>query len=356
MQTAKTIVVAGAGAIGSAVALTLARAGHAVMVADPAPLGANASGVAAGMLAPAFESLFDEAAAGGFELLAAARDAWPAMADADGVLLARDGALAVGAEGEARAWSARLAQLGARHRILAPAEAARLAPWLKAGLWAVFSPEDWRLDPRPALVALRQGAQGEGARFLEAPVTGFDGKTAHLEGQPPIRADLLVIATGADRGLAAAAPELAALRPVKGQLVRADEPKGGGPAVRAPGVYLCPTADGVILGASMEEGRADTAVDPAIVRDLIARAEAIAPGLGSLSWRPETGVRATTPDGLPLVGLGCAPGVVLAVGARRNGWLLAPLIAGVVLDLVEDRAAGPWAARFDPARLATSPG
>ena len=51
------IVVAGAGAIGRAVALALVRAGHRVTVVDP--LGANASGVAAGMLAPAFEALFD---------------------------------------------------------------------------------------------------------------------------------------------------------------------------------------------------------------------------------------------------------------------------------------------------------
>jgi glycine oxidase len=33
---------------------------------------------------------------------------------------------------------------------------------------------------------------------------------------------------------------------------------------------------------------------------------------------------------LPLVGASHTPGVVLAVGARRNGWLLAPLIAAAV--------------------------
>ncbi|HXQ45452.1 MAG TPA: FAD-dependent oxidoreductase, partial [Caulobacteraceae bacterium] len=49
------VVVAGAGALGASIALVLARAGARVALADPAPQGANASGVAAGMLAPAFE-------------------------------------------------------------------------------------------------------------------------------------------------------------------------------------------------------------------------------------------------------------------------------------------------------------
>ena len=66
------IVVAGAGAIGRAVAVALARAGHRVTVVDP--LGANASGVAAGMLAPAFECVFDAGSAGHYELLLEARE------------------------------------------------------------------------------------------------------------------------------------------------------------------------------------------------------------------------------------------------------------------------------------------
>jgi glycine oxidase len=44
--------------------------------------------------------------------------------------------------------------------------------------------------------------------------------------------------------------------------------------------------------------------------------------------------------------------VVLAVGARRNGWLLAPLVAQVVAACVTGRDAGPYAARLDPQRFA----
>ena len=44
------VTVAGAGALGLCIALELARAGRHVTVCDPAPVGDNASGVAAGML------------------------------------------------------------------------------------------------------------------------------------------------------------------------------------------------------------------------------------------------------------------------------------------------------------------
>ena len=64
-----------------------------------------------------------------------------------------------------------------------------------------------------------------------------------------------------------------------------------------------------------------------------------------------TGVRAATSDGLPMVGASAAPGVVLAVGARRNGWLLAPLVAQLVAACVTGRDPGPYAAALDPARF-----
>ncbi|MBJ7413414.1 MAG: D-amino-acid oxidase, partial [Phenylobacterium sp.] len=63
------------------------------------------------------------------------------------------------------------------------------------------------------------------------------------------------------------------------------------------------------------------------------------------------GVRAATPDGLPMGGPGRAPGVMLAVGPRRNGWLLAPLVAQTIAACVTGRDPGSFAARLDPARF-----
>ena len=101
----------------------------------------------------------------------------------------------------------------------------------------------------------------------------------------------------------------------------------------------------------MEAGRDGTDVDPAVVDALMTRASALAGGLDRLSWTAAAGVRAAPPDGLPMVGGARAPGVILAVGARRNGWLLAPMIAEVVLDAVEGRPKSPIADLFDPGRF-----
>lgn len=346
------IVVAGAGAIGRAIALALARAGHRVTVVDP--LGANASGVAAGMLAPAFECVFDAGSAGHYVMLAEARDLWPAFAAGIGLTLARDGALAIGTEAEARAWVARLADLGAQARLLAPDEADALTG---LATWAVFTPEDWRLDPTTALARLQAAAEASGARLVCGDVVGFQAGEAWLESGERLPAERLVIATGAARALAPLAPELDALTPIKGHILRAPGGFEPGPVVRAAGVYLCLGEREAILGATMEAGRGDNDVDDEVVGRLLAAAASLIAPLGPMRWSAAAGVRAATPDGLPLVGPAGAAGAILAVGARRNGWLLAPLIAAAVLDAVEGRAPAGAAARFDPRRLALrSPG
>jgi glycine oxidase len=186
---------------------------------------------------------------------------------------------------------------------------------------------------------------------------GFANGRVEVDGAPALPADTLVVATGAGRDLAILAPELYRLTPIKGHILRAASVGGGGPVVRSPGVYLCRGGDELVLGATMELGLADTNTDAGVVAGLLARAEALAPGLSRLDWRAATGVRAATPDGLPMVGRSQAPGVVLAVGARRNGWLLAPLIAGAVLTTIEGGSPASPATPFEPKRFAaTQPG
>jgi glycine oxidase len=318
--------IAGAGAIGSTCAYVLAKAGYAVAVIDPAPPGDNASGVAAGMLAPAFESLFDAASHGRYQLFARARDLWPGLAQDIGLTIARDGAAAVGPNAEATVQALRA--LGAEASLIRG----------PGGRPAAFSPEDWRLDPAEALAALRRGAERFGAHFEAGRVSG------------PTPGRRLVIATGAGQDLAAHAPELARLAPIKGHILRADGDFGAGPVLRADGAYLCATQRGAILGATMEPGVTDPVIDPAAVRRLIDSARDLGDWVAAAHWRAAAGVRASTPDGLPLVGFSQAPGVVLAVGARRNGWLLAPMIANAVLDALRGRE-NVQTALFDPARF-----
>lgn len=315
-----TVTVAGAGALGLVIALTLAERGAHVTVRDPAAAGDNASGVAAGMLAPAFEAALDPVSAEDFDLLLAARDLWPELAARVGIDLDQSGAAYYGEH--IGAVAARLKTLGAQ-----------------AGVYGdrVYTREDWRLSPRQAMTALRLAAEAAGARFEQALAS------------PPAEGEILVVATGAGgQGLA---PEIAALEPIKGHILRLSGGPDIGPVIRGDGVYICPDPAGAIVGATMERGVADRAVDPARVAALRAASEDLLPELAELDAIAETGVRAATPDGLPLVGFSAAPNVILAVGARRNGWLLAPLVAGMVVAYLANEDPGPYAARLDPRRF-----
>src|SRR5258706_16325367 len=99
------VVVAGGGVVGWTAALEFARAGASVTLAEPRPQGANAPSVAAGMLAPVFEALFDAQAGASLGLLREARDLWPDLALRIGLPISRAGAMAVGSAHDVDAWA-----------------------------------------------------------------------------------------------------------------------------------------------------------------------------------------------------------------------------------------------------------
>ncbi|HLZ76709.1 FAD-dependent oxidoreductase [Phenylobacterium sp.] len=330
--------VAGAGALGLASALALADAGCAVTVCDPAN-APQASSVAAGMLAPVFEAALDDGTAGDLDLLLAARNLWPALAQRAGVALDRSGTVAAGGEAWLALIRARLAGLGMRGADMPRAMLEEMAPGVAPGLEGVLVREDWRLEPRPALAALRAAAEAAGVVF----------RTEAADGRG--EADWLVVASGAGQGLAGVAPELSTLTPIKGQILAFLAERGGRMSLRGEACYAVPGADGLAVGATMEAGRNDTAIDPASLQPLVEAAGRLFPGLADATFAISAGVRAATADGLPMVGPSQASGVILAVGARRNGWLLAPLVARVATACVTGADSGPYAARLDPGRF-----
>jgi glycine oxidase len=330
------VTVAGAGALGLTAALALADAGCVVTVCDPAP-EASASAVAAGMLAPVFEAVLDAEAAPPFELMMAARDLWPGLEARSGVRLDRAGAMAVGGEAWLAGVAAGLARLGLHGIELPRTTAEALAPGLSPAFpRAILVREDWRLDPRLALAALRAAAEAVGVEFRDVAVAASD--------QP----DWLIVATGAAQYLA---PELRRLSPIKGQIIRYERVIGPGVSVRGEGAYAVSGAEGLVVGATMESGVNDTLADHAALAPLVAAGVRLFPQLEEANFSVSVGVRGATPENLPMVGFSARPKTILATGARRNGWLLAPLIARIVTACVTGREAGAYAAAFDPRRF-----
>lgn len=345
---AASVIVVGAGVFGLATGLALAEAGLTVrLVAETAP-GLTASGVAAGMLAPAFESVLDPPATDSLGLLRAGRDLWPDLAGRLGVALDRSGAAAVGPDAWLGDLQAQLAGLGLETLEAGRAEMDAWTPGLAPQLRrALVTPEDWRIEPRDALAAMT-------ARILDLGGTVQTGALSERDlDDPP---GPVVLATGADGRLAALAPELAVLSPIKGQILWRADRAPPSRVIRAPGAYLLGSGGGLLVGATMEAGRSDLAADPEAQSGLRGALARVFPALPPEGWVTRVGIRAASPDGLPLAGRSVRPGVFLAVGARRNGWLLAPLVAKIVTAAVTGEDAGDWRRRLDPGRFLSGGG
>lgn len=330
------ILVVGAGVLGLASAAELTARGRRVAVVDPG--GPNASSIAAGMIAPALEAALEGATHDRAALLRAARDLWPAFAARTGVTLGLTGA-------EWRGDDA--AEVAARLRSLGFAA--------EADGGGVFTPDDWQIEPGAALAALAASLAQPPLRAVATSVEhdGAGWRVRTTAGD--LVAPHLVLATGvgaALEGLPAGVRTLIeAIEPIRGQIgrVRGESPER---ALRTKGAYLAPAADGFVLGATMEAGERATAVDPASAARMTGIAAAAFPEVdlgGEIEWR--AAVRGASPDGLPLAGPSGEAGLHLALAPRRNGWLLAPLVARIVADGVEGRAPGQQAPALDPRRF-----
>jgi len=340
------VVVAGAGAVGSVTALSLIRRGARVVLADPGAQADNASGVAAGMLAPVFEALLDPVSADHYPILKIARDAWTTLLQSHPGLPPLDragGLLRVSEPGIGEALLARARVIGAPLEALDAVQAGRRAPGLAGEGAFLFTPDDWRLEPRAMLAALLAAFEAAGGLRLAGSANRWRDGLVLFEDAKPLAADALVLATGINGG---------GLTPIKGQILRFDGfGPATGPVVRGEGVYAAPSSQGMIVGATMEEGRLDRAIDPEAIARLRAGAARLYPALGEMAASAYAGVRAATADGLPLVGRAGESGVLTARGARRNGWLLAPLMAEVIAERLADLPFSAAARAFDAARF-----
>ena len=345
---AASVIVVGAGVFGLATGLALAEAGLKVRLVAETASGLTASGVAAGMLAPAFESVLDPPSPDSLGLLAAGRDLWPDLAGRLGVALDRSGAAAVGPDDWLGDLQARFAHLGLEAREAGRAEMEAWTPGLAPRFRrALVTPEDWRIEPQEALVAMAARLRDLGGALEAGALAARD------LADPP---GPVVLATGADRRLAALAPELALLSPIKGQILWRADQRPPSRVIRAPGAYLLGSGGGLLAGATMEAGRTDLTSDPQAQAGLRAALSDAFPEMPTGDWVTRVGVRAASPDGLPLAGASRRPGVFLAAGARRNGWLLAPLVAKIVTAAVTGEDGGRWAPRLDPSRFAPGAG
>jgi len=367
------VVVVGAGVVGAAIAYECAARGARVALLDRGEPGCQASGAAAGMLAPCSEA--DEAGAF-LDLAQRSLGLWPDLArrvQADGggdPELVLDGLLRVALDAEAAEdvqnrlrWQQRAGI--AEGRWVDAAEARALEPALSPDLaGAAWYPGEGHVHSPHAVAALVQAARHRGAEVrsgaaVAGPSTGNDG--VRLAGGEEIAAEHVVLAAGSWLGaLGAAFGAAIPVHPVHGQLVALRGLPRLPRRVLFAGRhgYVVAKRDGTLLAGATEARRDfDTTPSDEATAALRARAERLLPAAREATQvRAWAGLRPATPDRLPLLGALARASrgsttVHVAGGHYRNGVLLAPATAQGMAGMVLDGAAPPGWEAFDPGRF-----
>ena len=333
------IAIVGGGVLGLCVAVELTARGHDVVVLDPG--GPNASSVAAGMIAPAMESVLEDLGPERGHLLRDAAALWPAFAIRTSIDLKPGPSAWRGDAPEPVAESLRAMGFAADIR--------------DGAVWT----GDQQVEPEPALDALRKRA----GRVLDGRASALflsGDRWTVVTSMGPVEASALVIATGAAealQGLPCSARGLVErIIPIRGQIGWTRSAMVDG-VTRGPGGYVAPMGEGTVIGATMGPGRRDLTVDVREAAALVAVAEQLTRqdlDARSVEWR--VGIRGATADGLPMAGPSGEPGLHLALAPRRNGWLLGPLVGQIVADGIEGRPPTVQAEALDPRRFSRPAG
>jgi glycine oxidase len=366
------VAIIGGGLIGLSIAWRLARAGRTVTVLERETIGAGASLAATGMLAPAAEH--EPGSDPLLPLALASLRLWPGFRDAleaesgraidyrpDGTLV-----LAVGRdEVERLRFRYDLQRRSGLDAAWLPgSEVRRLEPGLRPSVTAgIHCPLDHQVDPRLVMDALTEACRRAGVVLAErTPVTGLDwagGRVVGVAaGSRGVAAATVVLASGAWSGEGGLLPDALAVpvRPLKGQSLALRTTARTGTLRRmvwTEQVHMAPKSDGqLIVGATVEDCGFRPGVTAGGLYALLEGARRVLPGIEEMEvasvW---SGYRPTSDDDAPIIDT-LAPGLVAATGHHRNGYLLAPVTADAVAELVTDGALPEVARPFTRARFA----
>ena len=363
-------IIVGAGIVGAACAVALARDGKRVLVLDAAAaaLGTTAAGM--GHLV-----VMDDSP----EQLALTRYSTSLWAQQDErlraaselewcgtVWVAEDGAQLEGVRAKQQLY----AEHGIATEVLDEQSLVEAEPQLRRGLaGGLLVPSDGVIYPPAAALALLARARDLGAEVRERTAVDEIVPNGVRCGSTVLHADIVVNAAGA--AAAALTPGLPVV-PRKGHLVITERHPGFCRHQVVELGYLTsahvmtgesvafnvqPRITGqVLVGSSRELVGWNASVNRRVVGRMIERACAFMPGLADLTAvRTWTGFRPATPDKLPLIGRwGETPGLWIAAGHEGLGITTSLGTAALLADLVAGRAPAIDASAYAPDRGAVA--
>jgi len=347
-------VVIGGGIVGAATARVLGQRGSRILLLERAMPGAEASGAAAGMLAPQIEVLADDPI---LPLAIAARERYrelvPELDRRTGVNVgwAGGGSVQVAlADDEVAPLQAQVdAQraLGLRAEWLDRAALARRHPGVgPAARGALLAPDDARVNNVTLTAALLADAVRHGVEVADheeaTEVVVTAGRvTAVATRTRRYAAGHAIVAAGAWAPALKGLPRQLPIEPIRGQMAVVSWPAGEPTGVLfGRHVYIVPRGDDALLGSTMESAGFAKDTTPGGLATIFTGTAAMLPAIADQrvhrSW---AGLRPVTPDGRPLIGPDPeVAGLWYAAGHGRKGILLGPLTAEIIRDLLLDGA------------------
>ncbi len=350
------VLIIGGGVIGLSIARELHRRGvKQITLVERGSIGGEASWAAAGMLAPNIEAnATNDFHSFGIDSLALYPDLSVALFEETGIdieldrsgtiFLSFDDAEAAEIDNSYRIQRPRGVQVerisGDAIRKIEPSISAAAGPGL-------YYPDDWQVDNRKLIAALRTFADQNGIRIVENAETTelLTEKNAVIGARTTtgdFRAGTTIVATGAWTSLIKIGDVNipVQVKPIRGQMISFEtRPPMLRHVVYSAAGYLVPRSDGrLLVGATVEDVGFEKAVTDDGVESLVLAALEILPDLSPLPvvdhW---SGLRPFVADGLPV--LGEIPGfdrAYVATAHYRNGILLAPMTARVIVDKIVD--------------------
>ena len=326
------IAIVGGGAIGLACAWRLAQSGARVCVFERGQIGGEASFAAGGMLAPSPEFWLHQRRESLRQLGTQSRDLYPNFA---AELLEQTGV------------DVELCQIGSptcdwrAPGITMVPEDVISGPdsVLYNGRAAFWFEREGQVEPRLLTRALRLACEKCGVEIYQnTPIRRIETAGARavavVTGDARYPIENIVLCAGAWSGQIglpdAATPPV---RPVAGQMLQL---RGGHllkHIIYGAHCYLIPRRDGrLLIGATVEEIGFEKRVTPENTSQLLEAARELAPIVAQMplekSW---SGLRPVSPDGLPILGAGPIEHLSYATGHGRNGILLAPRTAEIIV-------------------------
>ncbi|WP_347549619.1 glycine oxidase ThiO [Pseudalkalibacillus hwajinpoensis] len=357
------ISIVGGGVIGLSIAYECAIRGHDITVIEAFECGGQASGAAAGMLAPYSE--IEEDPDDFFRLCQKSLQLYPEWQKAIKQVSKMDfeynesGSLyCIYHEADRLSLETKQSwqkDFGVESYILSGDEVREKEPELsKEIVAALWCPEESHIYAPDYVKALLQACRNLGVRVIErAGEANLVNRTVVTD-QHQIEADINVICTGAwsmkwEEKLGFSLP----VYPIRGQICAYDGPKLNHIIFTSQG-YLVGKGNGsLVAGASEDIAGFDTNVTAHGVGRLEKWSKKVIPGLiGKAPFHRWAGLRPATQDGFPLIGrIAKNPEVILATGHYRNGILLSPITAKIVADEIEGEPQMVSIDRFRPNRF-----